>query len=256
MRNAPHSALVTVATLFLLASVGIGPECHAQAPSPQPDAKPKAVAPQQQTSPPVAKPLTPEQTAVQPDTSSISGNVYTNPYFGFSIAFPKGWRVVQSSRAQAQLRRNEVRLRKDEPAPRRRAPKPRTTIIPLLTVTANTPERTGLLQERFGILADDLSNQTGQLTAETVVRWMLLTARLANPPIKYLGNPRQVSVGDKKLWKMSWTETANGVVLYAVQYLTVEKKYSVQFNLVGPKQAELDDLEPVMQTLKFFPPTD
>ena len=254
MRNASHTALVTVAGLLLLASVCVGLECdaHAQAPSPQP----KTVPPYQQTSPPVAKPPAPDQAAVQPDTGSISGSVYTNPYFGFSIAFPKGWKVVQSGRAKAQLGRNEVRLRKDDPAPRRRAPKPRTSSIPLLTVTANTPERTGLLQERFGILADDFSNQKGQVSAELVVRSMQWTARLANPPIKYLGNPQKVTVGDKKLWKTSWTETVNGVALYAVQYLTVEKKYSVQFNLVSPNQSELADLEPVIQTLKFFPPTN
>lgn len=257
MRNASRTALISVATLFLLASVCIGSECHAQTPSPQPDTnKLKTVAPQQQTSPTAAKPPAPDQTAVRPDTGSISGNVYTNPYFGFSIAFPKSWKVVQGGRAKAQLARNEVRLGKNDPAPKRRAPKPRASSIPLLTVTANTPERTGLHQERLGILADDFSNQKGQVSAELVVRSMQWTARLANPPIEYLGNPRQVTLGDKKLWKISWKETVNGVALYAVQYLTVEKKYSVQFNLVSPKQAELADLEPVMQTLKFFPPTN
>lgn len=85
---------------------------------------------------------------------------------------------------------------------------------------------------------------------------MLWTARLAKPPIKYLGNPQKVTVGDKKLWKTSWTETVNGVALYAVQYLTVEKKYGLQFNLVSPNQSELADLEPVIQTLKFSPPTN
>ncbi len=255
MKNASHTALISIGTLFLLASVCIGPECYAQAPSPQPDTnKLKTAAPRQQTSPPVAKPPASDQTAVRPDTGSISGNVYTNPYFGFSIAFPQGWKVVQSGRTKAQLGRNYVGT--DDPAPKRRAPRPRTSSIPLLTVTPNTPQRTGLLQERFGILADDLSNQKGQVNAEFLLRSMLWEARLANPPIKYLGNPQQVTVGDKKLWKTSWTETVNGVVLYAVQYLTVEKKYSVQFNLVSPHQAELADLEPVMQTLKFSPPTN
>jgi hypothetical protein len=253
MRNVSHVVRVVVLALFLFAYFCIGLESHGQLPASPPDTKqPMAAVPRQQTAPPATTRPAPVRTAVQPNSGSISGNVYTNAYFGFSIAFPKGWKAVQGGVTRAQLEKNEERMGKVDSAPR--SATPRTSNIPLLTVTQSASEGLGSLQERFGILADDLSNQKGLISATAVMRWMLMSTQIENPSLKYLGRPQQVTIGNHEMWKLSWTEPVKGIDQYAVQYLMVEKKHEVQFILVSQNEATLTDIEPIMRSLKFFPP--
>src|SRR5260370_15807726 len=37
---------------------------------------------------------------------SISGNIYTNPFFGFSLEIPEGWKVADSVVAQAEAEKH------------------------------------------------------------------------------------------------------------------------------------------------------
>ena len=43
----------------------------------------------------------PESNNPHPDGGSVSGNVYTNQFFGFSFEFPKGWTVLSADAARA-----------------------------------------------------------------------------------------------------------------------------------------------------------
>ena len=250
MRNAVRVARVAVFALFLFTSFFIRPTCHAQTPASPPDTQhPMAAVPRLQTAPPAIKRPAPVRTPLRPNSGSISANVYTNPYFGFSIAIPEGWKVVQTGVTRAQL---EQRLGHVDSGPR--SPMPQTSNMPLLTVTANAAEGLGSLQKRFGVVADDLSNQKGMNNTTTVMRWMMMSTQIGSPSLKYLGKPQKVTMGGQEMWKLSWTEPVRGIDQYAVQYLMVEKKHALQFILVSPNEAGLTDVEPIMRSLKFFPP--
>src|SRR2546426_6038866 len=41
----------------------------------------------------------------RPDDGSVSANVYTNRFFGFSFEFPQGWTVVKEDAARSEERR-------------------------------------------------------------------------------------------------------------------------------------------------------
>jgi hypothetical protein len=260
MKNLSHAALISLATPLLWIWTCFGP-CYAQDSSRGADPiPPKAVAPQEQPPPPsptppatpAAPPVAAKPTTAKVDLGKVTGHVYTNSQLGFSIGFPKGWRVLNTSESDAMMAKNEDRLAKEDPTLKIRAQKSRTSTTRLLTVASMLG---GTMTERLGILTDDYGDQPGEVSAERIMKWMVWSNKARKLPIKYLSEPKELVIGDRKLWKATWTESDGDVVQYAIQYVMTEGNRDVQFILVSSTEAGVTDLEPIMKTLKFFPPT-
>jgi hypothetical protein len=59
-------------------------------------------------------------------------------------------------------------------------------------------------------------------------------------------------IAGETLWKARLKETTNGHVQFVREYLAFRKKCAVQFLLIGPDDAGLEELEPVIRSLHFF----
>jgi hypothetical protein len=188
---------------------------------------------------------------VRSDGSTITGNHYWNPYFGFSIELPKGWTIGPQQEVEAMQQKNMESLTKDAPELKAEAARVRVVSAPPLVVVENDPKKEGFDRRGFELLASDTSGEAGPLSGEAFLKATAQLIREKRLPVEYLGLPEKVLVDGRTLWKAKLKETTNGHVQYVRQYVAILKKCVVQYLLVGPDDAGLEELEPVIQSLRF-----
>ena len=71
-------------------------------------------------------------------------------------------------------------------------------------------------------------------------------------PMEIVGTPEELPLGGRKLWKADLTVRMSNGVLHAAQIATVEKGYVLQFLLLSPDTAGLDEIVKTMQSLRFI----
>ena len=187
------------------------------------------------------------------DGSTITGNRYWNPYFGFSIELPKGWTIAPQQQVETMQEKNLKNLAKDDPELQEEAARSRVTSTPPLVVIENNASKEGFDRRGFELIASDISGESGPLTGEAYFKAVAQFARDKKLPVEYLGTPEKVTINGKVLWKAKLKEIINGHVQYVRQYVAILKKCAVQYMLIGPDDAGLDELEPIIQSLRFSP---
>ena len=190
---------------------------------------------------------------VRSDGSTITGSHYWNPYFGFSIELPRGWMIAPQQEVEAMQKKNMKSLTKNDPELVKEAARARMVGAPPLVVIENDPSKEGFERRGFELLASDVSGEAGPLSGDAFLKAAAQLMREKSLPVEYLGVPEKVLINGKTLWKAKLRETTNGHVQYARQYVAIVKKCAVQYLLVGPNDAGLEELESVIQTLHFSP---
>jgi len=195
-------------------------------------------APQQSPSGPSSKVV---PTGLEANGGSFSGGVYRNSIFGFSLQIPPGWPVVPTSAAQP-----------GNPEPGQ-SPLPEAHQVTrvLLLVTENAPLKKSYQRKSIQILAMRLSKPPGPDAAAGYLAYSQKTAKERGTPVEYLGDPAEVTINGRKLWKVAFNETTSGAILHAEQYVTIEEGTVLQFFLLSPDEAGVKELEPWIQSLRF-----
>lgn len=147
-------------------------------------------------------------------------------------------------------KKNLENLTKDDPGLREEAARARMLSAPPLVVVENDPKKEGFDRRGFELLASDVSGETNP-NEEAFLKAAAQLVREKKLPVEYLGPPEKVLIDGRTLWKAKLKETTNGHVQYARQYVAILKKCAVQFLLVGPEDGNLEELEPVIQSLHF-----
>ena len=193
----------------------------------------------------------PSAKIVRADGSTITGTHYWNPYFGFSIELPRGWVIPAQQEVDTMQEKNIKNLVKEDPVLQEEAARSRITSTPPLVVIENNAGKEGFDRRGFELIASDISAEQGPLTPEAYLKAVAQFAKEKKLPVEYSGTPEKVTVNGTILWKTKLKETTNGHVQYVRQYVAIIKKCAVQYLLVGPDDAGLEELEPVIRSLHF-----
>jgi hypothetical protein len=189
---------------------------------------------------------------VRSDGSTITGSHYWNPYFGFSIELPKGWTIAPQQEVETMQKKNMESLTKNDPQLVEEGARARMVSAPALVVIENDPRKEGFERRGFELLASDVSGEASP-SGDAFLKAAAQLMREKKLPVEYIGAPEKVNIEGKTLWKAKLKETTNGHVQYVRQYVAILKKCAVQYLLVGPDDAGLEELESVIQTLHFSP---
>lgn len=187
---------------------------------------------------------------VRSDGSTVTGNHYWNPYFGFSIELPKGWTIAPQQEVETTQKENMERLTKGDPKLMEEGVRALVLSAPPLIVVESDPKKEGFNRRGFELLASDVSGEPNP-NEEAYLKAAAQLVPEKKLPVEYLGPPERVLIDGRTLWKAKLKETTNGHVQYARQYVAIVKKCAVQFVLVGPEDGSLEELEPVIQSLHF-----
>jgi hypothetical protein len=232
---------IRIASLNLVLSFALVAACLGQqSSSPQSGAKDKSVSNSE----------TPTK-IVRSDGSTITGSHYWNPYFGFSIELPKGWVIVPQQEVETMQKKNVESMTKNDPELVEEAARARMVSAPPLVVVENDPRKEGFERRGVELLASDVSGEAGPLSGDAFFKAAAQMMREKKLPVEYTGALEKVNIEGRTLWKAKLKETTNGHVQYVRQYVAILKKCAVQYLLIGPDDAGLEDLESVIQTLHF-----
>ena len=187
-----------------------------------------------------------EVTAVHPGV--ISGNIYTNQFFGFSLEIPVGWKAAENAALQALAEKNKRALAHEDPAFTQYA-RGEEVDSPLLILGERAVWKEGhhrLIQ----IVSTDLSARPGEPSAEDFLNfWARISAEKGDGR-EYDGRLETVVVDGRELWKAHFTQ-ATSIVWHETQLALIVKKHAVQFILISPDEEGLQGLEPLLKTLHF-----
>ena len=197
--------------------------------------------PSPQSPPPGNSPSSLRKTGLEANGGSINAGVYTNSIFGFTLQIPPGWVVVPA---------NDVPPIKPVKGPTGAA-KPSEANRVLLLVTENAPFKQSYQRRSMQVIATRLTNQIGPPTAAGYLAYARQTAQQQGMAVDYLGEPKEITIGGRKLAEIGLLDKTSGEPKHVEQYVTIDQNVLMQFILVSPDQSGLKELQPYIQSLHF-----
>src|SRR5437660_2487065 len=188
----------------------------------------------------------------RPDDGSISANLYTNKFFGFSFEFPQGWTVVKADAASAIAKLGGTLLAHGDPVLQDVTQASERISYPLLVVIEGMANKQALSMRMIQIIAADMRAQPDLKSGKDFLQFSATMYKQLGLPMEIVGTPEELPLGGRKLWKADLTVRMSNGVLHAAQIATVEKGYVLQFLLLSPDTAGLDEIVKTMQSLRFI----
>jgi tetratricopeptide (TPR) repeat protein len=189
--------------------------------------------------------------AIPESGSSISENIYTNNFFGFTYEFPKDWATMGSGVARSALELAGASILTGDPTDEDVRKAASRKIHPLLYVVegrvGNQPSSTkSVLVSAFD------AGSAMEMTPESVVESFAQRYKQVGMSIKSIGTPYQLTIGGRSFWKGTFAiQKAVGTV-YGSQFVTTDKGYLVRFSVSGPDLASLHEIEKSLESVRFI----
>ena len=198
-----------------------------------------------------ARPST-DASVPRPDDGSTSGNLYTNKFFGFSFAFPKGWTAVKADSARAIANLGGTLLANGDPMLQDVTQASDRINYPLLVVMEGMANKQALSMRMIQIIASDVRSQPGLKSSEDFLRFSAAMYKQLGLPMEIVGTPQELPLGGRKFWKADLTIRMTNGVQHAAQIAMIEKGYVLQFLLMSPDAAGLEEIMKSMRSLRFL----
>jgi len=192
----------------------------------------------------MAKTLESLQFEVQPDTGSISGASYHNPFFGFTYQMPEGFTAQDEYQTRLEHLLNRTQM-------------PELAAMPQVTMIYFT---------NYDLLV--ASHNSASADPKAVTPWLRVWAEknfLNRAPEDYFANsrflmdedikdrkmPAKLMVGGRTFSKAERWGKAQGTRIYEARAATVVKNLTLVFEFGAGSQKELDDLIKSLGSVKF-----
>jgi hypothetical protein len=195
-----------------------------------------------------AAPAVPEQTLETVHPGSISGDIYRNAFFGFSLEIPQGWKVADNAALRVLQQRNE-KLLLEQPQLGRYSQNGEVD-SPLLLMIEREPDKTGQHHRLIRIQCTDVSNRPTQPAADDFLKFVAEASLRSDPSKNYSNTLEPATLGGREFWKIHFTQKSN-VRWHGEHLATIDKKHVLQVVLTSPDEAGLPGLEAILRTLHF-----
>jgi hypothetical protein len=191
------------------------------------------------------------QDAYWPDAGTLKGNLYTNNFFGFSVELPKGWEILDKD----QLRTLQGRVA--EKTIERRGNRDRAEILVQTQMAGAVDDlgKPGADRRMVAIFATPVEPQAGlRPPDEETLRHLAVRAKEIHSNSQFLTEPQACQFGGQKLWQADLQTTYPDHVRFSRELLLPDRRSFVAILLAASKRSDLDEMESVFRSLKFFPP--
>jgi hypothetical protein len=172
---------------------------------------------------------------------SITAGVYTNSIYGFSLQIPPGWVVVPAKDV------TPIKPVKASAGPTM----PSEPNHVLLLVTENAPLKQSHQRSSIQVVATRLTNQIAAASPSGYLTYSRQAAKEQGLAVEYLGEPKEVSIGGRKLSEIGLIDKTGGGPRHVEQYVSIDQHVLMQFMLVSPDEAGLKQLQPYIRSLHF-----
>lgn len=187
----------------------------------------------------------------RPDDGFLSGNVYSNTFFGFSYEFPKAWVVLNAERGKAFARLGGAMIANGDPVLNDVGEVAARNAYPLLLVAKESTKNISTTVNMIEIQAMDRRFAGDSKTGEDFVKSMAALLQHMGLAVTVVGTPESYAVAGKPFWKVRMDFKVNNAIAHGAQVVTIEKGYVLFFVFSTADASKLDDLIGTMQSLRF-----
>jgi Flp pilus assembly protein TadD len=186
----------------------------------------------------------------KPEDGTVSGNTYSNRFFGFTYQFPTGWAVLSAEAARAISEIGGNIISTGDPTEQDLKKAARAEGHQLLYVmesrAANQP-----ISGRT-VMVSAIEMQPAPITAESYVKAFGQRFSQIGGALEVKGSPEERAIGGRSFWKQDiLVHTASGTA-HGAQFVTTEKGYVLMFSLSAPDPKTLEDLEKTLESVHFL----
>jgi Flp pilus assembly protein TadD len=192
----------------------------------------------------------------QPDDGSVSGNAYTNKFFGFSIQFPQGWVVLNQEQTRGMLSLGSAIVQSGDPTGPDVTAASRSLMIPLLFVTRGSSGGQSVKTDVFEVFAVDLRTQKTHWSAMDFATQIGSVFRTLGVPMNETGAPTNADIDGREFVKFDSTLGVNSDVGHMTDYAIITKEFILTFQMLSLDPDELQKLGSTMNTLHFTQPIE
>jgi hypothetical protein len=188
----------------------------------------------------------------KPEDGSVSENIYTNRFFGFTYQFPKSWAVLSPEAARSTVEIGGVLLATGDPAEEDIKKAMERQSHPLLYVMEGRVGNQPISMKTVMVTALDVRHERVGTTAESYARAVAQRFKQAGMPMEPSGPPEERTIGGRSFWKVNFSvRTATGV-RNGSEFVIADKGYLLTFVLGGPNVASLGEIEKSLQSVHFL----
>jgi tetratricopeptide (TPR) repeat protein len=188
----------------------------------------------------------------KPEDGSVSENIYTNRFFGFTYQFPKGWAVLSSEAAKSMVEIGGIFLATGDPAEEDVKKAVERQSHPLLFVMEGRVGNQPISTKTVMVTALDVRHEPEQTTAEVYARAVAQRFKQAGMPMEPNASPEERSIGGRSFWKVNFSVRTAAGVGHGTEFVTADKGYLLMFVLGGPDLASLGEVEKSLQSIHFL----
>lgn len=193
----------------------------------------------------------PFQTAVtEPDPGSVSGNVYTNEFFGMTYRFPQGWFVDKTETDQYNA--STEKFRTSQTGNGNSTVRPSYTLLIVSRVSEGARcENCPVEHEHGPRITLSVGSLTDSGQAQTANDIQSTFKRRFDGKGKYrvVRGPTTCSYNGEMF---SCMDATNGAT-YQGDAITIRKHYRIEFQMFADSPEQLEDLYKTLDTLQFKP---
>jgi hypothetical protein len=187
----------------------------------------------------------------KPEDGSVSENIYTNRFFGFTYQFPKGWAVLSSDAARAMGEIGGVLISTGDPTEEDLKKAAARQGHPLLYVMEGRVRNQPISMTTVMISAIDIRPVPGT-SAESYIKGVAQRFSQLGTPLEPSGSPGERSIGGRIFWQQRFVVRAAKGIHYSSHFVTADKGYLLLFTLAGPDATSLGDAEKSLDSIRFL----
>jgi Flp pilus assembly protein TadD len=192
-----------------------------------------------------------ELSGPKPDDGSVSGNIYTNKFFGFSYEFPKDWTVMSSNAARATLEMGSVLMDNGDPTEQDLKQallrKNFSLLFVLERLQANRPVAASSIQINALPLPP-----FSQMSPDAFLQAIINRLHQRSPAIQIAGLPKKLSINGRDFVKASMSIPLSTGTSYVSELVTTGKGFALFFVFSSFDQSRLPQIEQSLQSIQFL----
>jgi len=181
----------------------------------------------------------------------ISGDIYRNSFFGFSLEIPPGWKLADSAALRMLQERNK-KLLLQQPKLGRYSRNGEVD-FPLLVMIEREPDKTGQRHRLVRIQCTDVSERPGQPAADDYLKFVAEMSPRGDPSMDYSSTLEPATLGGRQFWKIHFTQKSS-ILWHGEHFAAIDNKHVLQIILTSPDEAGLLGMEAILRTLHFDTP--
>jgi TonB family protein len=190
-------------------------------------------------------------TSPNPEDGVVSGNNYSNAFFGFSYEFPRRWVVLDAERGKAMTRIGGSILANGDPVLVDVAEVAARNMHSLLFVAKESTKGISSSFNSIKIAALDKRFAPDVKSGEEFTMAMAASSQHRFQAVSVIGTPERFDVAGRTFWKVKLDVSIENRVAHCIEAVTVEKGYVLLFEFTSVDASKLSEMVGTLVSVRF-----